>query len=153
MKHIQRRGNFIVRKTALAGVAQWIECWPVNQRVVGLISRRDTCLGCRPGLHLGVCERQPHIDVSPYLSPSLPLTKSNNNLKNKYTGALASVAQWTECQPPNQKVASSIPSQTHAWVVGQVFIQFRVCEEQPRNVSLAHQCFSYSFPLSLKISK
>ena len=25
--------------------------------------------------------------------------------------ALAGVAQWTECQPANQRVASSIPSQ------------------------------------------
>ena len=31
---------------ALAGVAQWIECWPVNQRVAGLIPS----LGKMPGL-------------------------------------------------------------------------------------------------------
>ena len=30
----------------MAGVAQWIECWPVNQRVTGWISS----LGHRPGL-------------------------------------------------------------------------------------------------------
>ena len=34
---------------ALAGVAQWIERRPVNQKVVGLISSQGTCLGCRPG--------------------------------------------------------------------------------------------------------
>ena len=34
---------------ALAGVAQWIECWPVNQRATGLIPSQGTCLGCRPG--------------------------------------------------------------------------------------------------------
>ena len=44
---------------ALAGVAQWIEHWPVNQRVAGLIPSQGTCLGCGPGPHLGVCERQP----------------------------------------------------------------------------------------------
>ena len=33
----------------LAGVAQWIECQPANQRVIGLIPRQGTCLGCRPG--------------------------------------------------------------------------------------------------------
>ena len=35
--------------SAVAGVAQWIECWPVNQRVAGSISSQSTCLGCRPG--------------------------------------------------------------------------------------------------------
>ena len=37
------------KNEALAGVAQWIDCWPVNQRVAGLISSQGTCLGCRPG--------------------------------------------------------------------------------------------------------
>ena len=48
----------------LAGVAQWIECRPANQRVAGLIPSQGTCLGCGPGPQLGVHERQPHIDVS-----------------------------------------------------------------------------------------
>ena len=34
----------------LAGVAQWIECWPENQRVTSLIPSQGTCLGCGPGL-------------------------------------------------------------------------------------------------------
>ena len=34
---------------ALAGVAQWIERQPVNQRVTTLIPSQGTCLGCRPG--------------------------------------------------------------------------------------------------------
>ena len=51
------------KKIALAGVAQWIECWPVKQRVPGLIPSQGTCLGCRPGPWLGVYERKP-IDVS-----------------------------------------------------------------------------------------
>ena len=33
---------------ALAGVAQWTERWPVNQRVTGLIPGQGTCLGCGP---------------------------------------------------------------------------------------------------------
>ena len=53
--------------TALAGVAQWIECRPVNQRVTGSIPSQGTCLGCRPGPQLGVHERQPHTDVFPPL--------------------------------------------------------------------------------------
>ena len=59
---------------APAGVAQWIECWPVNQRVACSILSQGTCLGCRPGPQLGVCERQLHIDVSLFL-PS-PLSKN-----------------------------------------------------------------------------
>ena len=34
---------------ALAGVAQWIEQQPVNQRVAGLIPSQGTRLDCRPG--------------------------------------------------------------------------------------------------------
>ena len=37
---------------ALAGVAEWIECWPANWKVVGLIPGQGTCLGCRPGPQL-----------------------------------------------------------------------------------------------------
>ena len=33
---------------ALAGVAQWIERWPVNQRVTGSIPSQGTCLDCGP---------------------------------------------------------------------------------------------------------
>ena len=36
-------------KMALAGVAQWIEHWPTNLRVAGLIPSQGTCLGCGPG--------------------------------------------------------------------------------------------------------
>ena len=49
---------------ALAGVAQWIEHQPVNQRITGTIPSQGTCLGCGPGPQYGACERQPHIDVS-----------------------------------------------------------------------------------------
>ena len=33
----------------MVGVAQWTECWPVNQRIAGLIPTWGTCLGYRPG--------------------------------------------------------------------------------------------------------
>ena len=36
------------RKPAVAPVAQWIECWSVNQWVAGLIPSQGTCLGCWP---------------------------------------------------------------------------------------------------------
>ena len=48
--------------SVLAGVAQWIELQPVNQKVTGSIPTQGTCFGCPPGPQLGACERQP-IDV------------------------------------------------------------------------------------------
>ena len=39
--------NIIV--STLAGVAQWIECWPADQRVASSIPGQGTCLCCRPG--------------------------------------------------------------------------------------------------------
>ena len=41
--------DFQLISPALAGIAQWTECRPVNQRVAGLIPSQDTCLGCGPG--------------------------------------------------------------------------------------------------------
>ena len=60
---------------AVAGVAQWIECWPVNQRVSDSIPSQGTCLGCRPGPQKGARRKQPHVDVS------LPLFLSPLSLK------------------------------------------------------------------------
>ena len=53
-----------LKSPALAGVAQWTECWPANQRVAGSIPSQGTCLGYRPGPRWGLCKRQPHNDVS-----------------------------------------------------------------------------------------
>ena len=62
--------------TALAGVVQWIDCWPANQKVAGLIPSQGTCLGCRPGLQWGVLKGQPHTGVSlPHFSLPSPLSK------------------------------------------------------------------------------
>ena len=68
----------IIKKTqsALAGVAQWIECRPTNQRVTGSIPSQGTHLGCGPGPHWRMHERQPHIDVSLPLFLSSPLSKN-----------------------------------------------------------------------------
>ena len=38
----------IKKKKSLAGVAQWTECRPANQKVTGLIPSQGTCLGCGP---------------------------------------------------------------------------------------------------------
>ena len=55
---------------ALTGMAQWIEHQPVNWKVTGSIPSQGTCLGCRPGPQMGVCERQPiNISLSPFHPP------------------------------------------------------------------------------------
>ena len=58
---------------ALTGVSQWIERWPVNQRVAGSIPSQGTSLDCGPGPWWGAHERQPHTDVSlPLFLPPFP---------------------------------------------------------------------------------
>ena len=57
---------------ALAGVAQWTECWPVNCKVA-VWFRQGACLGCRAGPHWGACGRQPLINVClPLFLPPFP---------------------------------------------------------------------------------
>ena len=64
--------------------------------------------------------------------------------------ALAGLAQWTECRPANQMVASLIPSPGTCLGCG-LGPQCRVRERQPHiGVSLS---LSPSLPLSLKINK
>ena len=62
---------------ALAGVAQWIEYRPENERVTGSIPSQGTCQGCRPGPQQGAHRRQPHINVFFPLSPSIPPLSRN----------------------------------------------------------------------------
>ena len=58
-------------------MAQWIECWAVDQKLASLIPRQATCLGCGPGAQLGcvgrryVCLSLTHQCFSPTLSLSL----------------------------------------------------------------------------------
>ena len=42
----KKRMHYNLVGTALAGMAQWIELWPVNGKVTGSISSQGTCLGC-----------------------------------------------------------------------------------------------------------
>ena len=46
----------------MTGVAQWVGHCPANQKVTVAIPGQGSCLGCGPGPHLGLCERQ-HIDL------------------------------------------------------------------------------------------
>ena len=72
-KFYAKEKNVLKRERALAGVAQWIECRSVNQRLASLIPHQGTCLACGPGPQLVVHERQPHIDVSlPLFLPPFP---------------------------------------------------------------------------------
>ena len=78
--------NGSLKYLALAGVAQWIERLPVNQRVIGSIPSQGTCLGYGPRPQWGTCERHPHIDAFlPLFPPLFPLSKKINKqiiLKN-----------------------------------------------------------------------
>ena len=75
---------------ALAGVAQWTECRPVNWRDADSIPSQGTSLGCRLGPQLGACGRQ-LVNVcltrwcfSPSPSPSLPFPLKINKTFKKF---------------------------------------------------------------------
>ena len=71
--------TFNVKGLSLAGVVQWIEPGPSNQRVTSLIPSQGTYLGCRPAPQLGVRKGQPHTDVSlPLFLLPFPLSKKIN---------------------------------------------------------------------------
>ena len=79
-----------MRYSTLAGVAQWIERKPTNQKIAGSIPGQGLCLGCRPGPQLLACKRQlvyvslTHRRFSPFsLAP--PSLKINTIFKNNIT--------------------------------------------------------------------
>ena len=59
--------------TALAAVAQWIECRPANQRVSSSIPSGGTGLSCRFG-RLSECIGRQKIDISLHIDVSLSLS-------------------------------------------------------------------------------
>ena len=63
-KHQHKPQQLLRDESALAGVAQWIECWPVNPKIAGSIPSQGTCLGCGPGPQQGAHERQLHVGIS-----------------------------------------------------------------------------------------
>ena len=65
------------QNVALVGVAQWIEHWPADQKIISSIPSQGMCLSCGPGPHFGPCHSQP-IDVS--LSPSFPFSLKINKI-------------------------------------------------------------------------
>ena len=76
-------GYFVIRihSLALACVAQWIECWPMNWKVTSSIPSQGTFLGCGPGHELG-CTRGSlsYIDVC---LPPFSKNKQTKCLKKK----------------------------------------------------------------------
>ena len=74
-----------------AGVAQWIERQPANQRLAGSIPSQGMCLGCGPGPQSRAHERQPHIDVSLSLSPSFPLSLKIKIFKKVFRTVLVNI--------------------------------------------------------------
>ena len=92
LEHQQRENKTAdinhMKKTvrALAGVAQWIECEPANQRVIGSIPSQGTCLGCGPGqVPSRECRRGNHTLIFLSLSFSLPSPLSKINVFLKRT--------------------------------------------------------------------
>ena len=77
----------------------------------------------------------------------MSLNEQEKNEKLKF--ALAGVAQWIECQPENQMVAGSIPSQSTCLVASQVPI--RGCERG--NHTLIFLSLSFSLPSPLPKNK
>ena len=62
-------------------MAHWVRHRPTDPKGVSSILSQGTCLSCRPGPLLGVCERQP---IAVFLPLSLPFTLSKNiQIKSK----------------------------------------------------------------------
>ena len=49
MAHNKTGRSLNIPRLALAGLAQWIDYWPTNQRFISLIPSLGTCLGWGPG--------------------------------------------------------------------------------------------------------
>ena len=80
----------LLRSSALAGVAQRIECRPSNQGVASSIPNQGTRLGCVLGPHWGKWGATTHWCFSPSLSPSLTLSLKMNEWMNKSSHCIVS---------------------------------------------------------------
>ena len=71
----------------LAGMAQWVEHQPANQKVTSLILGQGSCLGCRPGPSWGHVRGSQsmflsHTSMFLSLSFSLPSPLSKKKIKS-----------------------------------------------------------------------
>ena len=80
------------------------------------------------------------------------LTQATFQLTEQSGFTLSGMAQFIGHRSAKQKVAGLIPGQVHAWVAGSVPGR-DMCERQPTDVSLSHQCFSPSLSPSLPLPK
>ena len=142
--------------SALAGVPQWIEGWPVNRRVVSLIPSQGTCLGCGPGPQQLIHVSLTHGCFSPSLSPPLPLS-----LKINFKNHLKNYVHWIRfnngdggniCLNNKSYGAGRRQSQVrgYAWVAGQVPSRGRM--RGNHTLMLLSLSFSLPSPLSKKIN-
>ena len=93
-REIVERGMLRKGIPALAGMAQWIECQPGNQRVAGSIPSQDTCLGCRFSPWSGClleatyrCFSHTSMILSPLFLPPSPLSRINKKEKKIFLKA------------------------------------------------------------------
>ena len=87
LTHIITFNYYNKQKIALADVAQWIECRPSNQRVTSLIPSQSTAWVTDQVPNRGTWEAITYWCLSPFLSPSLPLSLKVNKYffkKNRY---------------------------------------------------------------------
>ena len=81
-------GSHSICPFALAGVAQWIECWPANRGIT-----HAWVAGQVP--QCGECKRQPHIAVSlPLFLSSFPSLKINKIFKKQLEKQYLSFCGW-----------------------------------------------------------
>ena len=60
----------------MAGVAQWIEHWPANQSVAGLIPSQGTCVDFGPGPHRRCARGNYTLMFLSLFLPPFPLSKN-----------------------------------------------------------------------------
>ena len=82
---------------SLAGVAQWLECPPANQRVTGSIPGQGTCLGLGRSPVGGVWESTTHWCFSPSFPLSLKINKLNLFFKKSLLLPGAALTFHTGC--------------------------------------------------------
>ena len=76
------------------------------------------------------------------------IISNRNKIENNAILVLADVPQWTECQPVNQRVAGSIPSQ-YTCLGCRSGPQYRVWERKP-HIDVSLPTFLPPSPLSKK---
>ena len=66
----------------------------------------------------------------------------------KILSTLASVAQWIECRPANQRALAQFPVRAHAWVPG--WVPSCVCTRDNHTLMFLSLLFLPPFPFLLK---